>query len=110
MKTTIEVELQPFQTPNFVRVKGKIGGMQETHCYPLSFLDPYTLEKLCDQFRAEVFRKAGKPQTKVTPASDSDQAAEDAEQLFEKIQKGFEGRVRHRPTLSTNQDDKRLRR
>jgi len=66
MKATLEVELQPFQTPNFVRAKVKPGkredGIQETPCYPLSDLDPYTLAKLCDQFRAEIFKKAGKQQ------------------------------------------------
>lgn len=57
MKATLQVELQPFQTPNFVRAVG-----QELPCYPLSELDSVTLEKLCDQFRAEVFQKAGKEQ------------------------------------------------
>ena len=66
MKATLQVELQPFQTPNFVRAVGKPGlkqdGMQELPCYPLSDLDSLTLDKLCDDFRAEVFRKAGKEQ------------------------------------------------
>ena len=66
MKATLQVELQPFQTPNFVRAVGKPGvrqdGMQELPCYPLSDLDPDTLDKLCRDFRAEVFRKAGKEQ------------------------------------------------
>ena len=66
MKATLEVELQPFQTPNFVRAKAadvkREEGMQETSSYPLSDLDPYTLSKLCDQFRADVFKKAGKTQ------------------------------------------------
>ena len=66
MKATLIVELQPFQTPNFVRAVGKIGlkqdGMQETHSYPLSDLDPETLDRLCSDFRADVFRKAGKEQ------------------------------------------------
>lgn len=64
MKATISVELQPFQTPNFVRAVGKTGlkqdGMRETPCYPLSDLDPETLHKLCSDFRDEVFRKADK--------------------------------------------------
>ena len=66
MKATLQVELQPFQTPNFVRAVVKAGlkqdGMQEIPCYPLSDLDSLTLAKLCDDFRAEVFRKAGKEQ------------------------------------------------
>ena len=66
MKATLQVELQPFQTPNFVRAVSKPGlkqdGMQELPCYPLSDLDSLTLDKLCDQFRADVFQKAGKEQ------------------------------------------------
>jgi len=66
MKATMQVELQPFQTPNFVRAVTKPGkredGIQESPCYPLSDLDAETLDKLCRDFRAEVFRKAGKEQ------------------------------------------------
>lgn len=66
MKATLQVELQPFQTPNFVRAVVSPGlkqdGMQELPCYPLSDLDSETLDKLCSAFRAEVFRKAGKEQ------------------------------------------------
>lgn len=64
MKATLQVELQPFQTPNFVRAVQKAGkredDMQEAASYPLSDIDPETLGKLCDDFRDEVFRKAGK--------------------------------------------------
>ncbi len=78
MKATLQVELQPFQTPNFVRAVGKPGlkqdGMQELPCYPLSDLDSLTLDKLCEDFRAEVFRKAGKEQ----PVADADDAVLDA--------------------------------
>ncbi len=66
MKATMEVELQPFQTPDFVFAVSKPAlkqqGMQELPRYPLSDLDPMTLDRLCDDFRAEVFRKAGKEQ------------------------------------------------
>ena len=66
MKATLQVELQPFQTPNFVRAVRKAGlkqdGMQELPCYPLSDIDSLTLDKLCNDFRNEVFRKAGKEQ------------------------------------------------
>ena len=66
MKATLQIELQPFQTPHFVRAVSKPelkqDGMQELPCYPLSDLDSLTLDKLCDQFRAEVFQKAGKEQ------------------------------------------------
>lgn len=66
MKVTLEVDLQPFMVPNFVRVVSEPGrkedGVQELPCYPLSVLDSWTLHKLCCNFRDEVFRKAGKGQ------------------------------------------------
>ena len=66
MKATLQIQLQPFQTPNFVRAVGNPGlkqdGMQELPCYPLSDLDANTLDKLCSEFRDEVFRKAAKEQ------------------------------------------------
>ena len=59
MKINLEVEVEPFQTPNFVRgVKRK--GEDEGVAYPLELLNAVTLEILCDQFRDEVFRKAKK--------------------------------------------------
>lgn len=66
MKATLQVELQPFMVPNFVRPVSKPGkredGLAETGAYPLSDLDSITLDRLCEQFRSEVFRKAGKEQ------------------------------------------------
>lgn len=66
MKVTLEVELQDFQTPNFVRAVAKAGkredGMQEPVSYPLSDLDSLTLDRLCNNFRNEIFQKAGKGQ------------------------------------------------
>ena len=66
VKATLQVELQSFQTPNFVRAVSKPGlkqdGMQEIPAYPLSDLDADTLDRLCREFRDEVFRKAGKQQ------------------------------------------------
>ena len=66
MKTRIEIELRPFTVPNFViqvTPPGDRGqGIQEAPKYALSDLDPYTLERLCDEFRTEVFNKAGKQQ------------------------------------------------
>ena len=66
MKATLQVELQPFKTPNFVLAVAKPGrreeGMQDATSYPLSDLDPETLWKLCRDFTNEVFQKAGKEQ------------------------------------------------
>lgn len=64
MKATISIELQPFPVPNYVLTvatpRGREEGIVETPKYPLSDLDPLTLDRMCDDFREEVFRKAGK--------------------------------------------------
>ena len=64
MKAQIEIELQPFEVPNFVLTvqepRPKQEGFQETPKYPLSHLSPETLERLCNEFRDAVFAKAGK--------------------------------------------------
>jgi hypothetical protein len=69
MKATLEVQLQPFTVPNFVRQASKVGrkedGVQELPCYPLSDLDSWTLHRLCSDFRDEVFKKSGKEQPPV---------------------------------------------
>lgn len=73
MKATLKVELKPFRVPSFVLAKtdGKREeGFKEDPKYPLSDLDPQTLESLCEQFTREVFRKAGKqrpPQCEIGP-------------------------------------------
>lgn len=75
MKAKIEVELQPFTVPNFVLTvqdpRPKQDGMQETPKYALSELDAQTLENLCNEFRGNVFTRAGKqqpPQCKSGPS------------------------------------------
>jgi hypothetical protein len=52
VKAKIDFELKPFITPNFVESK---------EGYPISVedLDADILEQLCDQFRRDVFAKAG---------------------------------------------------
>jgi hypothetical protein len=62
MKADVTVELKPFNIPTFVL----LANTEFAEGFPLSMIDPYTLEALCDQFRTEVFKKAGKqrpPQT-----------------------------------------------
>jgi len=63
----MNIELQPWQVPNFVigvmparrREEGiNIDGGPK---WSLSDVDVETLAKMCDDFRLEVFRKAGKP-------------------------------------------------
>lgn len=66
MKVTVEVELKPFIVPNYALQVSKSGkredGFIEDQKFHLSDLDPITLSNLCDEFRREVFRKAGKEQ------------------------------------------------
>lgn len=62
--TQIKLGLNPFQTPNYVSVKRpprpRQDGWQESPTIPLRELDEQALSELCDAFRAEVFKKAGK--------------------------------------------------
>lgn len=64
MKASLEVELKPFNVPNFVILKPEVGkredGMKEPISLPLSQLSAGTLEKMCEEFTREVFRKSGK--------------------------------------------------
>ena len=64
MKANIEIDLKPFTVPNYVSVKQEPGlkqdGLQEAKNYHVSELSVETLSKMCDVFRKDVFRKAGK--------------------------------------------------
>ena len=63
MKAKIDVELQPFMVPNFVRLcAARAENEKEADAIPLSALDSMTLDRLCDDFRDAVFKKAGKQQ------------------------------------------------
>ena len=66
MKVKIELDLLSFDTPNYVLVKQKPGkredGFKEGPKFHLEELDSLTLAKLCDDFRTEIFKKAGKQQ------------------------------------------------
>ncbi len=63
MKTSIDIELKPFTVPNFVIADNDLTARQEG-CehpkFPLQALSSETLQRLCDQFAREVFKKAGK--------------------------------------------------
>lgn len=59
MKVTVNVEIEPFVTPNFVRLKGASIAAEAT-AVPLSALDSETLERMCEAFTDEVFKKARK--------------------------------------------------
>jgi hypothetical protein len=62
MRITIDVELKDFAVPNFVIPVGKTGKKEDgpdfTDGIPLRDLEANVLSQLCDNFRAEVFRKA----------------------------------------------------
>lgn len=60
----IKIELQPISTPNYVLAKMPPGkredGFKEGLKYRLPELPVDVLSGLCDEFRVEVFKKAGK--------------------------------------------------
>ena len=65
---TIQLKLQPFRTPNFVLPETPPGKLQDGFktgsSFPLSQLPAETLSDMCDAFRDEVFKKAGKDDPK----------------------------------------------
>ena len=64
MKVRIEIDLKPFTVPNFVvavKTPGeKQDGFNEGRSFALADLDSETLLELCNDFRDEVFKKAGR--------------------------------------------------
>jgi hypothetical protein len=60
----VRVPLIPWLTPNFASVKLPPGKREDGYApaptFALAELEPETLAKMCDDFRAEVFKKAGK--------------------------------------------------
>lgn len=60
----MRVKLRNFTTPNFAVMEmppGQRGdGFVQAPSFRLSLLEPEELADLCDRFRAEVFKKAGK--------------------------------------------------
>lgn len=60
----VKLKLKPFTTPNFAMVemppRPREEGMKELPSLALETLDAETLEALCIQFRADIFKKAGK--------------------------------------------------
>lgn len=62
MEINIKVNIAPFSVPDCVQIVGSRGdGINATpKTISLENIDEYTLEKLCDDFRDGVFKKAGK--------------------------------------------------
>lgn len=60
----IKIKLKPINTPNFVLSEPRPGkredGPLEPPKFALSEIDEETLHLLCEQFRKDVFKKAGK--------------------------------------------------
>ena len=67
---TTTVKLQPFRVPNFVLIvphhAQRQDGFKPEAKFSLSELEPDTLSDLCDEFRREVFAKAGKDDPRST--------------------------------------------
>lgn len=59
MKTKIELDVKLWTPPNFVIIKNPDKEGQDLSV-PISLVDALTLERLCDEYRDEVFKKAGK--------------------------------------------------
>lgn len=63
MEINIKVNIAPFEVPSAVKIIGTradgIHGSQ-SQTINLDQIDEYTLEKLCDDFRTNVFKNAGK--------------------------------------------------
>lgn len=63
MKINLEIEVRPFTVPNYVITIPKTGGRnEETPKIAIADLDAVTLEKMCNEFRASIFKQAGKKQ------------------------------------------------
>ena len=64
METQIKVKLKPFSVPNYVIIepkpRPKEDGYTDSPNLRLADLDSETLQRLCDNFSMEVFKKAGK--------------------------------------------------
>lgn len=60
----MKVNLKPFSTPNFVIAEQRLGlkqdGIVEPPKWHITEVDVSTLSELCDQFRKDIFEKAGK--------------------------------------------------
>jgi len=60
MKITLDLEILPFNTPNYARTKqvGKDETCEDTAIH-IRDLSLEALHNLCDQFKRDVFKKAG---------------------------------------------------
>ena len=60
----LELQLRPFQVPNFVSAEmapqQRQDGVTFSGGFPLSTVSAEKLSEMCDEFRAKIFEKAGK--------------------------------------------------
>jgi hypothetical protein len=60
----VTIKLQAFNVPNFALAQRKPGerqdGIQQLPAFPLRDIGAEELANMCDDFRREIFRKAGK--------------------------------------------------
>lgn len=54
----MNIKLKPFAVQNHLIAAERVGHVSPS--FPLSEVDATTLSELCDDFRREVFRKAGR--------------------------------------------------
>jgi hypothetical protein len=73
--SSLKIDLVPFSTPNYVfgqmPPRPRQDGPIEAPKWHLTEVDAVVLAQLCDEFRADVFKKAGKPD----PAASAEEPA-----------------------------------
>lgn len=65
MELNIKLKVKPFRVPNYVLVDRYSSDPSNDTKFHLKDLDVDTLEKLCEQFIHDVFKKAGKENKKL---------------------------------------------
>ena len=61
MKINLELEIKNFRTPNYVRsIRSSEEPALGDEIIHIRDIDEATLHDLCDEFKREIFRKAGK--------------------------------------------------
>lgn len=74
----MNIKLQPWITPNFVigvmpaRPRQEGFNPDAAPKWALKEVEAETLAKMCDEFRADIFRKAGKPDPANTKTTDAE--------------------------------------
>jgi len=65
MTTIVDVPTRPWTTPNYVTLRPNDGKLYvNPPTFHIESIHPETLSRMCDEFRADVFKKAGKADPK----------------------------------------------